>query len=101
MLCGNVIEANIRAALSEFPGSRVYNAERVIVALNELIILISQVLRVRGIEAHSSIKHGPERKGDVRHSRADISRISEELDYRANVKVLEGLQKTIDYYVEP
>ena len=53
-------------------------------------------------EAGSSINplHGPERKGDVKHSVADISKAKELLGYNVNITVEEGLQKTWQWYKE-
>src|SRR5688572_11285643 len=53
-------------------------------------------------EAGSPINpiHGPERKGDVKHSVADISKAKELLGYDVNITVEEGLQKTWKWYKE-
>jgi nucleoside-diphosphate-sugar epimerase len=40
----------------------------------------------------------PPRKGDVRHSLADISRAQELVDYRVEVPFEEGLRRTIEWY---
>lgn len=42
--------------------------------------------------------HGPERKGDVKHSLADISKAKKLLGYKPAVPVLEGIQKTMNWY---
>jgi nucleoside-diphosphate-sugar epimerase len=42
--------------------------------------------------------HAPPRKGDVRHSRADISLARELLGYRVEVPFEEGLRRTIEWY---
>jgi nucleoside-diphosphate-sugar epimerase len=41
-----------------------------------------------------------ERRGDVRHSRADISRAAERLGFRPAVPFVEGLERTIRWYRE-
>jgi len=53
-------------------------------------------------EAGSSLQpiHGPERTGDVKHSRADISKAEKLLGYSVKVPVEEGLQKTFQWYKE-
>lgn len=50
--------------------------------------------------AGSSLKpiHGPERKGDVKHSLADISKARELLGYDPVVSVDQGLSKTFAWY---
>jgi UDP-N-acetylglucosamine 4-epimerase len=44
------------------------------------------------------VKYGPERKGDIAHSLADISKAMNLLDYHPQVKFEEGLLKTWKYY---
>ena len=44
--------------------------------------------------------HGPERKGDVKHSLADISKAKDLLGYNPSVSVQEGLVKTFNWYNE-
>ena len=44
--------------------------------------------------------YGPERKGDVKHSLADISKAKELLGYNPLVTVKEGLKKTFNWYKE-
>ena len=39
------------------------------------------------------------RPGDVRHSRADISRIRRLLGFRPTHRVREGLEQTLDWYI--
>lgn len=43
---------------------------------------------------------GPERKGDVKHSLADIGKAEKLLGYNVNVTVTEGLRKTFNWYKE-
>lgn len=53
-------------------------------------------------EAGSSLQpiHGPERRGDVKHSLADISKAKELLGYNPSVSIEEGLRKTFQWYKE-
>ena len=44
--------------------------------------------------------HGPERKGDVKHSLADISKAKKYLGYNPLISVQEGLTKTFNWYKE-
>ncbi len=44
--------------------------------------------------------HGPERKGDVKHSLADISKAKKYLGYNPVISVQEGLTKTFNWYKE-
>jgi UDP-N-acetylglucosamine 4-epimerase len=45
-------------------------------------------------------KYGPERKGDVKHSLADISKAKNLLHYEPIVSVRDGLKETFDWYRE-
>jgi UDP-N-acetylglucosamine 4-epimerase len=53
-------------------------------------------------EANSDLQpiHGPDRKGDVRHSLADISKAKKLLGYDPVVSVSEGIKKTFRWYKE-
>jgi UDP-N-acetylglucosamine/UDP-N-acetylgalactosamine 4-epimerase len=53
-------------------------------------------------EAAGSLQpvHGPERTGDVKHSKADISKAEKLLGYSVKVPVEEGLRKTFQWYKE-
>lgn len=53
-------------------------------------------------EAGSELQpvYGPERKGDVKHSLADISKAEQLLGYKVKVDITEGLQKTFNWYKE-
>ncbi len=44
------------------------------------------------------IHHAPRRAGDVKHTQANIDKISEELNYKVKVKFWEGLEKTIQWW---
>jgi len=100
----DVVQANILAAVADRPGSlnRAYNvacADRT--TLNELFGLIKKSLcshlpGIAGIEP----KYGPFRKGDVRHSLADISRARELLGYAPVYNMARGMEETMRWYVE-
>jgi len=42
--------------------------------------------------------YGPERAGDVKHSRADISKAEKHLGYKPRVNFEQGLKNTVDWY---
>jgi UDP-N-acetylglucosamine 4-epimerase len=44
--------------------------------------------------------HREERRGDVRYSLADISKAERLLGYRPRVRVPQGLEMTIDWYID-
>jgi UDP-glucose 4-epimerase len=45
-----------------------------------------------------SVKHGPERGGDIKHSLADITLAQKHLGYKPLVSFEEGLRRTVDWY---
>jgi UDP-N-acetylglucosamine/UDP-N-acetylgalactosamine 4-epimerase len=94
----NAVKANILAMFTENAEAvnQVYNiACGHQTSLNELF---NQLKKFAG----SSIQpvYGPERKGDVKHSLADISKAKKLLDYQPAISVSEGLKKTFDWYSE-
>jgi len=63
-----------------------------IVSLNDIITVI------KGLELHEvKVVYGPERKGDIKHSQADITKSINLLEYVPKVRFNEGLLKTISY----
>ncbi|MHC1725798.1 MAG: SDR family oxidoreductase [Syntrophobacteraceae bacterium] len=100
----DVVQANILAALSGSgkPANRTYNVaygDRT--TLNQLFRLIRKHLS-RHIPEVERIEpeYGPFRKGDVRHSLADISMAGELLGYSPTYKVEKGIGETIEWYVD-
>ena len=61
---------------------------------------LAQLFDILKKEAGSSIDpvYGPERKGDVKHSVADISKAQNMLGYDVKISVEEGLKKTFQWY---
>jgi UDP-N-acetylglucosamine 4-epimerase len=100
----NAVQANLLAATTRAPGAldQVYNvAVGEKTSLSELFELIRAYLaqrfpHVRGVRP----VHREERKGDVRYSLADISKAERLLGYRPRVRVPQGLEMTIDWYIE-
>lgn len=94
----NAVQANILSLFTDNPDAinQVYNiACGQQTSLNELF----EALRnVAGVDLKPV--HGPERKGDVKHSLADITKAEKLLGYRVNVSVEEGLRKTFNWYKE-
>jgi UDP-N-acetylglucosamine/UDP-N-acetylgalactosamine 4-epimerase len=63
------------------------------VSLNQLYARLQSLLETE-VEAN----YGPPRPGDVRHSRADISKARQLLGYRGAIKFDEGLKRSIEWY---
>jgi UDP-N-acetylglucosamine 4-epimerase len=99
----DVVQGNILAALSGSPEAlnKAYNiacGNRT--TLNQLLKLIRNSLSVHmPWAADIEPEYGPFRKGDVRHSLADISRAQELLGYEPKYSVAEGMEESIEWYV--
>ncbi len=90
----NVVNANVRAAYSEFDGGAVVNvAGGARTTLNQIIALLNELTHQNLPTQFSSA-----RAGDVLHSHADISRARELLGYAPTVDVREGLKRTLEWY---
>ena len=97
----NAVEANL-LALSAGPRAvnGCYNvACGARTTLNELFVLLREILSeydpaVAGIEA----VHGEPRSGDIPHSLADLSLVSESLGYRPKWQVRSGLRESVKWY---
>jgi UDP-N-acetylglucosamine/UDP-N-acetylgalactosamine 4-epimerase len=92
----NVVNANLLSLFTdnEKALNQVYN-----VACNKsysLTFLAEKLIEVSG--AKIGIHYGPERKGDIQHSLADISKATSLLGYDPKVNFEEGLLKTWKYY---
>lgn len=61
--------------------------------INSLFRLLVQVT---GREAEP--RHGPRRPGDIRHSYLDCGKIERELGWRAEVSLVEGLERTWEFF---
>jgi len=91
----NVVQANLLASWVPGVGGSVFNVGcGGSHTLNELCW---------GIEAHTGrplrIEYGPERDGDVRHSKADITAIRELLRYDPAISFQEGLKRTVRWFI--
>ena len=89
----NVVDANVRALESLVSG----------VSLNiacgqshTLLDLVKAISALSGRPLQTAF--GPPREGDIRHSRADISRAASEIGYCPNVTFENGLQRTFEGY---
>lgn len=94
----NAVSANILSLFTANPEAvnQVYN-----IACGEQTTLV-QLFNTLAKEAGSKLQphFGAERKGDVRHSLADISKATALLGYQPLVTVKEGLKKTLAWHQE-
>ncbi|MEZ5501994.1 MAG: SDR family oxidoreductase [Halioglobus sp.] len=99
----NVVQANLLAATCDNSeaGNQVYNvALGGRTTLNELFYAIRSLV-AQGDSAAAAIEpvYAPFRKGDVRHSQADISRARHLLGYEPSHTVEQGLVVTGDWFI--
>jgi len=91
----NVVDANLRASESGRAVGQVINiANGIQVTLNSLLDTLKALTGRRAVQAH----YVEPRKGDVRHSLADISRARSLLEYEPRVGLEDGLRQTIDWW---
>jgi UDP-glucose 4-epimerase len=90
----NVVQANVLAMEAPQAAGDVFNvAYGDSVTLNRLVQLIGEVT---GRELIAD--YAPPRPGEVRHSRADITRARTELGYEPEVDFTEGLRRTVEWH---
>lgn len=92
----NAVQANVRALFTDKRDAvnQVYNiACGAQTSLNDLFETLKEIAG-----SDLAVKYGPERKGDVKHSLADISKASTLLNYQPDVSVREGLKQTFEWY---
>jgi UDP-glucose 4-epimerase len=90
----NVVQANLHAlSVNHLNGGVVNIACGKRTSLNQLVNILKEILGSKV----SSVYQEP-RKGDVRHSLADINRAKEILDYNPQVEIEVGLRKTAEYF---
>jgi UDP-N-acetylglucosamine 4-epimerase len=93
----NAIQANLLAALAtEEAKGQVYNvAVGEQTSLNELFDILKNLMGKPELPS----SHGEFRKGDVRHSLANIDKARRLLGYRPEVDCRDGLRQTVEYYL--
>jgi UDP-glucose 4-epimerase len=90
----DVVQALTRATKVPNISGSIYNvgAGRSVTLLD----LVAALNRLLG--TNITPKHAAERAGDIRHSRADISRTRKELGYEPSVSFEDGLRETLNWY---
>lgn len=99
----NAVQANLLAAVVEPEAAvnQVYNvAVNAQTSLNEVFEMIREMVAAHdpGVLAVAPV-YREERQGDMKFSRADISKANRLLGYEPRCRVRYGLQKTVDWYV--
>jgi len=98
----NAVQANILAALAQPDGvNQVYNvAVNARTSLNELFQYLAQALGNNGIVYDKQPVYAEFRKGDVRHSQADIAKAKQLLGYEPVHNVVQGLEVSMPWYTQ-
>jgi UDP-glucose 4-epimerase len=90
----NVVDGTARALTTPGNGGKAFNvAAGHGVTLNELV---RQLLELIGGDIE--LIYEPPRPGDVKHSKADVSRAEAAFGYRPSVPIEEGLRKTLAWF---
>jgi len=90
----NVVEANILAIKAQRTAGAVINVGcGESLTLNRLIRFLEEILHVQAV-----VDYEPPRRGDVRHSLADISLARDVLGYQPKVTLVEGLRRTVEFF---
>jgi len=99
----NVVQMNLRAATTGDPAAlnQPYNvAHGEMTTLKELFDIIRTLLARRRphLKAVRAVHREP-RRGDVRLSRADIGKAQRLLGYEPTMRIMDGLESTMDWYI--
>jgi UDP-glucose 4-epimerase len=90
----NAVQALMKAATAPGVSGRVYNiGTGNSVTILDLVAALDRILGTKTKPLHAAT-----RAGDVRHSRADITKARRDLDYQPDVSFEEGLRKTVEWY---
>jgi nucleoside-diphosphate-sugar epimerase len=92
----NAVSANLLACSAPAAqcAGRVFNcATGRRITLNETLVALKQLTGYKG-----TVKHGPERGGDIKHSLADITLAQKHLGYKVLVNFEDGLRRTVEWY---
>ncbi len=89
----DIVRANLLALRREEANGEVFNVGGgVEISINELCRKLLKIMNNSEIEP----EYEPPREGDIKHSKADITKISEKLGYSLEVSLEEGLRELLD-----
>lgn len=98
----NTVQANILAATTQDDDAKnqVYNVavgDRT--TLNQLFAAIKSALKDNGVNYDKAPVYRDFRAGDVRHSQADVSKITEKLGFEPQFRILQGIGNSMKWYI--
>lgn len=96
----NAVQANVLAAMVQGgPPSAIYNvAVNDATSLNQLFAYLKAILHAYGVSVTTNPVYAGFRKGDIRHSRADIGKAMRELGYSPAYRIFAGREATVPWY---
>lgn len=92
----NIVHANILAMKKPKAHGQVFN-----VATNEELSVLEILNAIQKIMGKKNLnpRFAPKRKGDVRRTYADISKLKKELGFRVQTRFHKGLEKTVKWFL--
>jgi nucleoside-diphosphate-sugar epimerase len=91
----DVVDATIRAGTRALAGPLVANiSSNAAVTVNHVVMTLQKLLA----KEHIDPAHTTERKGDIKHSLADIALACQALGYEPRFTFEQGIEKAIDWY---
>ncbi len=91
---GDVIAANLHALTEpNAPGQYFNIAMGQATSLNQLADMLNELIGVNIRPAYA-----PPRKGDIKHSTADVTKIRDALGFTSKISLIEGLRETVEWY---
>ncbi|MCM8760834.1 MAG: SDR family oxidoreductase [Candidatus Omnitrophica bacterium] len=91
---GNVVEANLRACVMPGISGEVFNVA--CGSTISIIDIVKELNRILGTDIKPVF--APKRKGDVRKTRADVSKMRRLLKMKKTVGFTEGLERTVEWF---
>jgi UDP-N-acetylglucosamine 4-epimerase len=97
----NAVQANILASVGDDAAkNEVYNvAVSDVTSLNQLFAYLADALRAHDVDYAQSPVYRGFRAGDVLHSQADISKITEKLGYAPAFRIRDGIAAATPWYL--
>lgn len=91
----DIIEANRRASTTDSVGEPFNIGTGDSITIRELAELIRDVT-----DSDSDIVHTEGRSADIKQSRADITKATEQLEYEPTTSIQDGIEQTVEWYLD-
>ncbi len=91
---GNVVEANLRACTASGISGQVFNVA--CGSTTSIMDIVNELNKILGTKIKP--KYAPKRKGDVRKTRADISKMKRLLKIKKIIGFEEGMKRTVEWF---